>query len=156
MIAMKTLLIDTSGKVGIAALIQDDEIVWVEEMAPRKLLDHLRAHSLEVDQIAIGVGPGSFTGSRIGVMAAKTLSFALNKPLRPFNSLYLRKPKRAGTLVRDARSGLYYTFDSLIDTLPEDAIDVDLEPLNLEAAIKHLGPAAQHSDVQVLYLKNPA
>ena len=41
----------------------------------------------EIDAIAVSKGPGSYTGLRIGVSAAKGLSFALNKPLISIDTL---------------------------------------------------------------------
>ncbi|TXD49855.1 tRNA (adenosine(37)-N6)-threonylcarbamoyltransferase complex dimerization subunit type 1 TsaB [Polaribacter sp. IC073] len=41
----------------------------------------------EIDAIAVSKGPGSYTGLRIGVSAAKGLSFALDKPLISIDTL---------------------------------------------------------------------
>jgi tRNA threonylcarbamoyl adenosine modification protein YeaZ len=41
----------------------------------------------EVDRIAVGVGPGPFTGLRVGVVAAVTLGEALGVPVRGVCSL---------------------------------------------------------------------
>lgn len=41
----------------------------------------------EIDAVAVGIGPGSYTGSRIGLSAAKGLCYALDKPIIGVNTL---------------------------------------------------------------------
>ena len=89
--------------------------VFVEEV----LLDAGKSFD-DVDAIAVSSGPGSYTGLRIGVSAAKGLSFALDKPLIALETLEAmvyglisqRSTLSAGTLLCpmiDARRMEVYT-----------------------------------------------
>jgi len=53
----------------------------------KQLLDEANIGFNDLSAIAVGKGPGSFTGLRIGVSAAKGLCFALNIPLIAIDSL---------------------------------------------------------------------
>ena len=51
------------------------------------LLAEAEVSAAELSAIAVGQGPGSYTGLRVGVSTAKGLSYALDKPLLSFGSL---------------------------------------------------------------------
>ncbi len=58
--------------------------IFVEE-----LLSELSLEPEHIDAIAVGMGPGSYTGLRIGVSFAKGMCYALGKPLIGVGSLMM-------------------------------------------------------------------
>lgn len=56
-------------------------------------LDHLRAHELQLDAVAVTLGPGSYTGLRIGLSEAKGLAYSLDIPIIGINTLELMAVK---------------------------------------------------------------
>lgn len=93
---------------------QDRPSVALPELAQEVLARADR--SLEMlTGFAVSIGPGSFTGLRVGVMTVKTLAWACGKPILPVSSLEVIAagfPPRGGRRLRpflDARKGKVYT-----------------------------------------------
>ena len=91
---------DTSGDICSVSLFDDEtELATLSFRHERKLSERLapaikhllheqkNATVRDVDGWAVGLGPGSFTGVRIGVTLAKTLAWSLEKPLIGVSSL---------------------------------------------------------------------
>ena len=96
---MIILAMDTSGPVAGVAVLEEGRIRY-EAMAVNKMthsesimpmveeaLTRTGLHKEQLTHLAVTVGPGSFTGVRIGVTAVKAMSHALGIPCVPVDAL---------------------------------------------------------------------
>ncbi len=119
---MNSLILDTSTEYCIAAIAQDDQIVAQEVFPHQNRLSETLLPSLQsmiekncdspnnIDTVALGIGPGSYTGTRLGAAVAKTLAFGLEIPTKAFASPLAFLPDREGSFafIIPARNGQFY------------------------------------------------
>lgn len=98
---MTILNIETSGKIcsvavsknGVAEFMIDDQegMKHAEKLAPfvDQAMQEIRTRGWKLDAVAVSIGPGSYTGLRIGLSLAKGLAFSLNIPLIGVSTLQL-------------------------------------------------------------------
>lgn len=122
---MNLLLMDTSGPVAGVSIIKNDQVVY-EAMAVNQFthsvsmmpmveeaLNHAGMTLDEMDALAVTVGPGSFTGVRIGVSTVKGMAHGANKPciaVDALEAMAYSAPCFDGVVcpIQDARAGQVY------------------------------------------------
>ena len=96
---MICLFFDTSSDLLKVYLIKDNKIIFDKELHTKN--DHssylvptideaFKSNNIdfkELDEIIVGNGPGSFTGTRISIAVAKTYAFSFNIPVYMISSL---------------------------------------------------------------------
>ena len=122
---MRILAFESSAKAASVALMQDGVLLaesfqnngkthsaTLMPMAQRVLMD-CGLTAAELDAVAVAKGPGSFTGVRLGVAAAKGLAWGAEKPVCGVSTLEAMATQlsmQAGIIcpVMDARRGQVY------------------------------------------------
>jgi tRNA threonylcarbamoyladenosine biosynthesis protein TsaB len=156
---VRILALDTATRATAVALATDGKVLEArDDPAPGQrphhaaalltlaaaVLDHARIAYAELDRIAVGVGPGTFTGLRIGVASARALAHASAVPLigvstlqsLALNALAAPDPASFGSVaaVLDARRGEVFAAAWSRHDLETDLAGLDASVLIAPAA----------------------
>lgn len=149
---MKLLALETSTEACSVALWLDGEVRERFEIAPRRhaeltlpwaeqLLADAGVAKSQLDAIAIGRGPGAFTGVRLAVAIGQGIALALDRPVVPVSTLAalaLQAPGPRVLAAIDARMGEVYAaaFELRVgDGGVRDAVALDAERVAAPDAI---------------------
>lgn len=158
---MTILGFDTSTAASSAAVLHADGQVFENALPPERLMER-PAHATELlpaisdvmdradvafgdlDAIAVGVGPGTFTGLRIGVATARALAKANGLPVRGVSSLAALAAGMEGAsrlALIDAKRGEVYAalFEGDEERWPPIVLGIDA----LLERLKEAAPTAQ-------------
>jgi tRNA threonylcarbamoyladenosine biosynthesis protein TsaB len=119
------LLLDTAHDRGYIAIGRNREIIAERRLSADRrcsdtfalqvanLLQEVSLSPAAIRRIGVGIGPGSFTGVRVGVAFAKGFALATEAELIGFCSLESYRPRASGRWVSlfDARAGGVYLFE---------------------------------------------
>jgi tRNA threonylcarbamoyladenosine biosynthesis protein TsaB len=141
---MLILAFDTATDVATTALVRDGEVLGERRAravavlaGADELLREARLAPPDLDLLAVGVGPGSFTGVRIGLAAARGIALALDLPVSGVSTLAALGAGAPGAVpVIDARRGEVFT---LADGEPRCLAPGELE---LQAGVAYVGDGA--------------
>lgn len=145
---MRILALETSGVAGSVAALDDDNLLVELELNPRQrsaqslapalveLATRAGWRAIDAQLVAVTVGPGSFTGLRVGVTTAKVLAYAAGAEVLGVSTLEaiaLRAPAEVDALSAaiDAQRGdvVAQSFRRGPDGWPEPIAPEQLIPL---------------------------
>lgn len=156
---MRLLHIDTSNQPLSVAITEGNEVLAEFNSGMRinhsitmmsqieSLLEYTKLEMKDIEGIVVAKGPGSYTGLRIGVTAAKTLAYTLSIPLYAVSSLAaiaatVRMHEFLLIPVIDARrnhvyAGIYRYKGVKLEIVEDDAY-ISIDELNQKLKEQHL------------------
>lgn len=139
--SLKRLVIDTATPYLYVAVLDNKEVVTSiykegkndHSVTLMRTIDELfktlKLKITDIDEIICGIGPGSYTGVRIGVTVCKMLGWSKNIPVKSISSLALLASSIDGFVIPfiDARRGnafsaLYKIENESIEVIQEDKL----------------------------------
>jgi tRNA threonylcarbamoyl adenosine modification protein YeaZ len=83
------------------------------------ILEQVQAHFSDLDYIMVSLGPGSYTGTRVGLAAAKAIAVSINKPIfgyTNFSAIYnqgiidslIKSNSNTGIIIKASKYDAYY------------------------------------------------
>ncbi len=122
---MISLFLDTSSKKLVVILVKDNKIIGFKELESindhashlipfiDELLKENNITTKDINKIFVVNGPGSFTGTRIGVTVGKVLAYSNDIPVIPVSSLKqyifsLENYNYYVSIIKDKNNRMYY------------------------------------------------
>ena len=139
---MNILSIDTSTNWCGIALVQQGECSYkIEEQIPRKhaeklprfyesLKDQANLDEINLNALAVSIGPGSFTGLRVGLGFTKGLAFAKELPIIPVPTLQIIAANSG--LIKDKFTVMLYSHRDIIYYQTFTYSNHEYKPINEE------------------------
>ncbi|HEY2447083.1 MAG TPA: tRNA (adenosine(37)-N6)-threonylcarbamoyltransferase complex dimerization subunit type 1 TsaB [Rhizomicrobium sp.] len=166
---MKILALDTALGACSAAVLDDNELLahrfelmergHAERIAPmvREVMQEAQLDFANIDRIAVTIGPGTFTGQRVGYAFARGLRLALKRPLIGLTTLaamaeaaLVETGAPGAVVLHDAKRGEIYALATIegtivlpvqLSTIDEALRAIREQPESLRAPLAFAGTA---------------